>query len=299
MKKLLMLYLVLACLFIFTPSTALADSSADFLFEGYEEFYEPDIANGPWVYHSENLTIFIKMSYENRQLCYIADIFIRNNERAFTGWAHMDPPGRSVELPHVIARRYNAVFGLVGDYIPHRGNDKGVNIRDGEVYFDDDEADTLAVLPSGEMQVYEKGMVTADDLLALGVKDTIAFGPIIVKDGEMTKAVTTHHLKPGNVRTGIGKVEDGHYIAIVTRSRYTFTQYAQLFMDYGCAWAFNLDGGHSAAMVIMGEQVNGHSLETLYAEVTVRQRPLSDVLLLGTSSLVPGPDENAHYGGSR
>ena len=109
----------------------------------------------------------------------------------------------------------------------------------------------------------------------------MAFGPIILQDGELTKAVTTHRLKPGNVRTGIGKVEDGHYIAIVSRSKYTFTEYAELFKSYGCQWAFNLDGGHSAAMIIMGEQVNGHSLETIYADVTVRQRPLPDVLLLG------------------
>ncbi len=299
MKKNILLLLAVFIFFTCFPLTTLADSDADFLFENYEEFYEPDIANGPWVYHSENLTICIKMSYENRQLCYIADIYVRNNEKAFTGWANMKPPGRATELPHIIARRYNAVFGLVGDYICHSGNDKGVNIRDGKVYYDDDEADVLAVMPNGEMEVYAKGTITADELIALGVEDTLAFGPIIVEDGEMTKAVTTHHLKPGNVRTGIGKIEDGHYIAIVTRSRYTFTQYAQLFMSYGCQWAFNLDGGHSAAMIIMGEQVNGHSLETLYAEVTVRQRPLSDVLLLGRSNLVPEPEDEANYHGSR
>ena len=299
MKKLLTFCLALACLFLFAPSGALADSSADFLFEDYEEFYEPDIDSGPWVYHSGNMTVCIKMSCENGQLSYIADIYLRNNERAYTGWAYMDPPGLPTELPHVIARRYGAVFGLVGDYIPHKTNAKGVNIRDGIVYFDEDDADTLAVFPSGEMEVYEKGTVTADELLALGVRDTLAFGPIIVKDGQMTGAVTTHPLKPGNVRTGIGKVSHGHYVAIVTRSRYTFTQYAQLFMDYGCDWAFNLDGGHSAAMVIMGEQVNGHSLETIYGEVTVRQRPLTDVLLIGTSPLVPGPEDPSYYGGSR
>ncbi|MBT3320548.1 MAG: phosphodiester glycosidase family protein [Clostridia bacterium] len=301
MKKFFLLAAVLLCCAAFVPTAASADDSADFLFEDYEEFFEPDIDGGPWVYHSANLTICIKMSYEDNRLCYIADIYIRNNEAAYTGWAHMNPPGRVTELPHVIARRYDAVFGLVGDYIPHRTNDKGVNIRDGIVYFDEDDADVLAVMPSGEMEVYEKGTVSADDLLALGVRDTLAFGPIIVKDGEMTEAVYKHHLKPGNVRTGIGKVEDGHYVAIVTRSRYTFPQYAQLFMRYGCEWVFNLDGGHSAAMFIMGEQVNGHSYGKLYAESTVymRQRPLSDVLLIGTSELVPGEDEKALYSGSR
>lgn len=298
MKKTLLLITAMLTLFAL-PTASLAEDDADFLFENFEEFFEPDINNGPWVYLSSNLTVCIRKSTEEKKLCYVADIYIRNNEKAYTGWAYMTPPGLPTELPHVIARRYDAVFGLVGDYLCHRNNKKGVNIRDGKVYFDDDEADVLAVLPSGEMAVYAKGSVTADDLVALGVEDTLAFGPIILQDGELTKAVTTHRLKPGNVRTGIGKVEAGHYIAIVSRSKYTFTQYAKLFQSYGCNWAFNLDGGHSAAMLVMGEQVNGHSLETIYADVTVRQRPLPDVLLLGKSELVPEVDDPAHYHGSR
>jgi len=301
MKKILLITVALLTLFAL-PLPALAEDDvdeADFLFEDYEEFFEPDITNGPWVYLSENLTVCIRKSTEGKRLCYVADIFIRNNETAYTGWAHMDPPGLPTELPHVIARRYDAVFGLVGDYLCHRNNKKGVNIRDGEVYFDKDDADVLAVFPSGEMEVYTKGTTSADELISQGVRDTLAFGPIILMDGELTKAVTTHPLKPGNVRTGIGKVEDGHYVAIVTRSKYTFTQYAELFKSYGCTWAFNLDGGHSASMLIMGEQVNGHSYGTIYADFSCRQRPLPDVLLLGRSELVPDVDDPAYYHGSR
>lgn len=298
MKK--MLLLVVALLVIFTlPTASLAEDDADFLFEDYEEFVEPDIDDGPWVYHSENLTVCIRKSTEGKKLCYIADIFIRNNEKAFTGWAYMDPPGLPEELPHVIARRYDAVFGLVGDYLCHRKNDKGANIRDGKVYFDDDDADVLAILPNGDMDIYPKGTITADELIALGVEDTLAFGPIILQDGELTKAVTTHRLKPGNVRTGIGKVEDGHYIAIVTRHKYTFPQYAELFKSYGCQWAYNLDGGQSSAMIIMGEQVNAHTLENIYGDVICRQRPLPDVFLLGRSELVPDVDDPEYYKGSR
>ena len=123
------------------PTASLAEDDADFLFEDYEEFFEPDIDNGPWVYLSNNLTVCIRRSTEDKKLCYVADIYIRNNEKAYTGWSHMDPPGLPEELPHIIARRYDAVFGLVGDYLCHRNNKKGVNIRDGKVYFDDDEAD--------------------------------------------------------------------------------------------------------------------------------------------------------------
>lgn len=296
-------FLFLAVLFIFEllfPAAVFAESSADFLFEDSEEFYEPDIKNGPWIYRSDNLTVYIKKTYEYSELCYIADIYVRNNEKAYTGWAKMKPYTRSTELPHIIARRYSAVFGITGDYISHSRNSKGVMIRDGITYHDKKKADTLAIMPSGELEVYEKGTITADELLSKGVYDSLAFGPIIVLDGEITKAASTHHLRPKNRRAGMGKVEDGHYIAIVSHGRFTFKEYAQVFINYGCEWAFNLDGGHSAAMIIMGEQINAHNADyILGGDTAIRQRPIPDVLLFGKSPLVPDENKKAVYKGSR
>ncbi len=300
MKKRILLFAV----FVLLQTTALpyawAHSSADFLFENSEQFYEPNISSGPWVYHSKNLTVCIKKTYEYKQLCYIADIFLRNNEKAYTGWAKKKPYTRTVELPHKIARRYGAVFAITGDYISHSKNKKGVMIRDGITYYNKKDADTLAVFPNGEMQVYTKGSVTAKELISQGVADSLGFGPIIVKDGKTTKAAATHPLKPKNIRAGIGRVEAGHYIAIVSRGKFTFKEYAQVFLNYGCEWAYNLDGGHSAAMIIMGEQINVHWAENILgADSSVRQRPVPDVLLIGNSALVPDVNKKATYKGSR
>lgn len=274
------------------------EHSADFLFRDYEEFYEPDIKQGPWVYHTDNLTICIKTSYIDNKLSYIADIYLRDNLKAYTGWGNMIPPGREREMPYIITRRYNAIFGLTGDFVSNAGNNKGVSIRDGKVYYNRDDIDVLAVMPTGELQVFLKGTIFADDLVALGVKDTFSFGPILVKDGKMTEAVTKHYLKPKNIRTGLGKIDDGHYIAILGQSKYTFTEYAELFISYGCEWAYNLDGGHSASMVIMGEQVNEHTPEDFDKLGTIAQRRISDVFLLGISDLVPDIDETPSYPGS-
>lgn len=300
MRKLILILVVFCVFQLLFSAAAFADSSADFLFEDSEEFYEPDISNGPWVYHSNTLTVCIKRTYEYNRLCYVADIYLRNNEKAYTGWAKMKPKTRETELPHIIARRYDAVFAITGDYISHSKNMKGAMIRDGIIYYDRKDADTLAILTSGEMEVYAKGTITAKELLSKGVNDSLAFGPIIVKDGEITKAALTHPLKPLNRRAGIGKVEDGHYIAIVSRDKLTFKEYANVFIKYGCEWAYNLDGGHSAAMIIMGEQVNTHNAENILGgDAAIRQRPVPDLLLFGKSLLVPDEKEKAVYKGSR
>ena len=272
-----------------------------FLFEQPEEFYEPDITNGPWVYTSENLTIYIRQTTKYGQVHYVADLYLRNNEKAYSGFAYQASPMDKVsELPHIIARRYDAVFALTGDYLCHHANPKGVMIRDGKVYYDKKDADVLTVLPSGEMEVYEKGTITADELTEKGVADSLSFGPIFLLNGEATSECTTHFLKPANVRTAIGKISNGHYIAVVSIGKFTFTQLAQLFKDYGCEWGYNLDGGHSASMVIMGEQVNPHSMQALWTGATpVRQRPLPDLLLFGKSNLVPEVKAAVRYIGSR
>jgi len=287
MQRLMLAAAIILALQFVMPVSALADSCADFLFEDTEEFCEPDTEDGPWVYQSENLTVCIRKTREYCRLCYVADIYIRGNEKAYTGWANREPLS-GCELPCEIARRYSAVFGLMGDFLSYRGNRKGVMIRDGNVYYDKADADVLAVLPSGEMEVYEKGTVTADQLLSQGVADSFAFGPILVPDGEMTNAVSTHFLKGHNERTGIGKIEDGHYVAIVSQSNLTFTEFSQAFLNYGCKWVYNMDGGLSTSMIIMGEQVNDHN-----------QRAVSDILLIGTSGLFPGAGENAACGESR
>lgn len=300
MKKLILFLVVYIAFLPLFPASATAESSADFLFEDTEEFYEPDISNGPWVYHSKDLTVCVKKTHEYNKVCFVADIYLRNNEKAYTGWAKMKPKTRQTELPHIIARRYGAVFAITGDYVSHGKNQKGVMIRDGNVYYDKKNADTLAVLPSGEMEVYAKGATTAKELLLKGVDDSLAFGPIIVKDGKITKSALTHPLKPPNRRAGIGKVENGHYIAIVSSDKFTFKEYAQIFIAHGCEWAYNLDGGHSAAMIIMGEQVNFHNAESILGKDTItRQRPIPDLLLFGKSFLVPDVKEKAVYKGSR
>jgi exopolysaccharide biosynthesis protein len=156
-------------------------------------------------------------------------------------------------------------------------------IRQGKVYYDKKQAPTLAVMPDGDLKAYEPGEISAKELLAMGVQNSFAFGPILVKDGKIHKSVYTHRLKPGNWRAAIGQVEKGHYICIVSISGFTLAETAKLFLDNHCTVAYNLDGGHSASIVFMGEQLyrGGRGKDNQ------PQRPLCDMVFIGTSNAVP------------
>ena len=99
-----------------------------------------------------------------------------------------------------------------------------------------------------------------------------------------------HRVFKENPRCGVGMVEPGHFVVIVSDGRdtrrafgYTLEEFAQVFADQGVQIAYNLDGGSSAAMVFMGEHVNWHSGGT--------QRTWADALIWGYSRLVPSTSD--------
>lgn len=256
----------------------------------------PDAAKGPWIYRDPGLSVEVLRTRggpENRQY-YVAEVYTRSN-RFFGGFAYQTDKGYKTELPYRIARRYDAVLGLTADYYNHKSNRKGVIIRNGVVYHDKEKAPTLAVLPSGGLAVYEPGEITAQALLDMGVRDTFSFGPILVKDGAIHPSVKKHPLANYNYRAAVGQVEPGHYFVIVTLGSFKLTQLSQLFVDYGCTLAYNLDGGHSTCMIFLGEQLNRQYEDTKIKGQ--RQRTLPDLMMIGMQPAVPAVEDKVYCNG--
>lgn len=242
-----------------------------------------DADKGPWIYRDETLSIkvTIPQSGPYKKQYYLAEIYSRG-PLPFKGFAKKNPKATSVELPYKIAREYNAVLAITGEYIAARYNPKGVILCNGQVYHDKDKATTMAFLPSGEMKVFEPGKINAEKLLGLGVVDSFSFGPILASGGKCHPGITKHKLGTGRaLRAAIGQVEPGHNIIIVTKNGITLTDLAKLFLQYKCKTAYNMDGGHSAALIFMGEQLNKNDNNE------TQQRGLPDMLMIGTCSAVP------------
>jgi exopolysaccharide biosynthesis protein len=108
-----------------------------------------------------------------------------------------------------------------------------------------------------------------------------------------------HRVRRANPRVGIGYLSPGHYIAIVVDGRqkdYSIGmpvwEFADLFAAYGCPIAYNLDGGLSAAMIFMGEQINTHSGQRTGGTNNLSyQRAVPDGLMFGYSLQVPTLDD--------
>ena len=88
----------------------------------------------------------------------------------------------------------------------------------------------------------------------------VAFGPVLVANGEMTpQAKWTSGINP---RTVIGQRSDGAVLMLVIDGRQlvslgaTYTDLAEIMLDYGAVNACNLDGGSSSLMYYNGQYIN-------------------------------------------
>lgn len=259
-----------------------------------EYIYDTDNVKGPWMYVSNQGAVVIIMDETQKRMPLRADLFSASGSLP-KGYVTMPEATGDViimptELPDEIGRIHRCVFSITGDYIGFTRNRKGVMMRQGIVYYDRNETTTMAIHPNGTLLTfYKEDMVTAEALKDQGVEDSFSFGPILVKDGKfMTRDVV--HNKVATMRVGLGYACPYHFIAVVTcrdsNMFTTFTELANIFLDYHCKEAYNLDGGHSTTMTFMGKQL------TMFTLINVPHsniRGLSDVMGFLTSEQVQPP----------
>ena len=256
-----------------------------FLPEGEKPYIHIDEEGGAWRFADQTLRILIDKKHSEALGSNVltAEIFLKEGAPGFH-MVHHDPENRTVnrdafkEKPAVIARNNKLVFTMNGDYYLYRvymvktkpSYPIGVIIRSGDVLFDKPPKptrtaypplDNLALFPNGDMKVYKANELTAKEFLAMGASDVLAFGPYLIRDGQINAFSETY----GNTdqpRAGIGMVAPGHYVAVVVEGRIrgskgtTVSALCQYLAEMGCQTAYNLDGGDTSAMVFLGTQLN-------------------------------------------
>ena len=283
-----------------TPEPA-ADPDDAYFLSGEGEEYELDFKKGHWWYKNSVLSIDVreihtKMEQDHPLIYYVADIRMRDYSSYRSGV-------RPFTQPWIYSRQEKAVLAITGDNLIEAEKElKGCLLRKGVFYWNAKQADTLVIENDMSLSVIPKGKGSERVLMDRGIRDTYGFGPILVENGEVSDATIRNRVDHPNPRCGIGMIEPGHWIAIATEGRQTDFSYsislgyfAQLFVDYGCTVAYNMDGGSSVGIVFMGEALNRH----FKRGTTDTQRPWTDALMFGYSENVPSPKEPTKHDGFR
>ncbi len=270
------------------PTPTVVPVDPYFLPEG-EEVIE-DEKNGYWLYRSPVLFVEINRIREKAgpKTYFVADIRFKEGQTERAGFGSPKKPGKSYGALYKIAKQYQAVIAVNGDYITKvTGDKKGIIIRDGKEFLNKKKMDTLAFYPDGTMRVFRPGETTAKKLIEDGVKNTFSFGPTLINNGVIEPKLNKCRLQRRNPRTAVGMIEPYHYIFVVVDGRQrrysvgmTMQQLAELFAKYNCQVAYNLDGGRSATMSFMGKNINR------YNGSLTGQRKVPDALMFGFTDLL-------------
>lgn len=283
-----------------------------FLPDGQEEFVYKDEKTGLWLYASQTLRIEINRrtgtnSKKEPLRWYEAEVFTRDPSELFHLFPYDEAKYKNrfaLELADKIARKHQLVFAINSDYFIYRvGRQAEVNytypigpiIRNGEIFYDVPKKanstvypplDVMALYPDGSVQVFLNAEKTAEEILASGATDTLAFGPILVENGEVAPRSKEFGNTP-NPRTGFGMVEPGYYICLMVESRISESKgescvwMGEKMAELGCSVAINLDGGATSTMIFMGEQINKSGN---YGDITNRKQ--NELLGIGHSDAV-------------
>lgn len=291
-------------------------NEAGFLDSG--EFVYENPTDGLWRYCSETLRIEIIRKSEQkpaRLIWYEAEVWSRKETFGFVTWQ----PGdhfKHGNYPNKVCSKNGAVLAINGDFASNRyryRNDKknrnsvGILLRDGEICCtytrkagntSFPNLDTLALYPDGNMEVHDSDELSAEEYLERGATDVLAFGPWLIRDGEvneyMDKKVPfiVNNTEP---RTVIGMYEPGHYLLFVAEGRHrkstgiTLKYMTEKLQELGLPMAFNLDGGGTSCIVFMGKQLNMiGDYNDPDGNKKRKGRAEPEFLAIGTSALVEG-----------
>ncbi len=243
---------------------------------------EPEI--GEDYYRDRNISVFLVKTRQWNTDIYVAEVQIRSPEYLKTALAE-DTYGRNIkERTSEIAERVGAILAINGDYYGFR--DSGYVIRNGTLYRDkklSSSREDLVIDGDGNMYCVREGAVTARALWNQGARQVLSFGPVLYSDSAVQVTAGDEIGKwKSNPRAAIGMIEPLHYVFVVSDGRtersagLSLVQLAQFMGDWGCTFAYNLDGGGSATMVFQGKVINKPTDGSSFGE-----RRVSDVVYIG------------------
>lgn len=245
-----------------------------FLPEGTQEWVHTDEKDGLWLYYSDSLSVEIRRYTDkaNRLVWFETEVHTSEKAPLTSYLSPSKTPGRRYMNPLDIAWDNHVVLGITDDFFGNRWLSKqtvGVIIRNGEIIRDDTfpahtarfpNLEVLAVFKDGSMKTFLSDEHTAEEYLRMGVTDTFAFGPILVRDGKLgTHMDEDNYYRFREPRCAIGMLEPHRYIILTVTGRTDDSKgvylpwLAEKMQEKGAMEAINLDGGGTIALMFMGE----------------------------------------------
>lgn len=190
---------------------------------------------------------------------------INDPSRVMVGVSGKYGSGQSGKRVNEIAESYNAVLAINGGGFEDAngmgtgGTPIGAVISEGKLLYDSRSTTYPLIGFDNENKLFV-GNITGKQAIDMGIRDALAFGPILIVNGVPSQINGTGGgLNP---RTAIGQRADGAVLMLAIEGRQANSLGASqadlqnIFLEYGAVNAANLDGGSSTLMYYKGEYIN-------------------------------------------
>ena len=235
---------------------------------------------------SEN-NVTVKTVAENGVTYHVADIYVRHVTSLRTAMASDTFTTGVAASVLEMSRENNAILAVSGDYFGIR--ERGIVIRNGEVYRKTKAHEICVLYYDGTMETYSYGSFDIEKAIAGGAWQAWDFGPALLDFEGCAITEFKTGIAGKNPRVAIGYYEPGHYVLVAVDGRQkhsdgmSLVELAALFESLGCKRAYNLDGGHSAVMTYEGE---------IYSSPSKKGgRDISDIIYLAPASPLDKKEE--------
>ena len=239
------------------------------------------------VYSDENICIAMTQYREYDTDIYVAEVWLSSAQYLKTAFADNSYGKNVTAKTSEIASQSDAILAVNGDYYGAR--ESGYVIRNCVVYRDygSSSTDILCIYADGSFAITNSAEASAQELVDAGVWQAFSFGPGLVENGAITVEQNTEVGKAmaSNPRTAIGQISELHYVFVVSDGRtdesegLSLYELATFLQSLGVKTAYNLDGGGSSTMVLLGQVINNPTT----GGSRTKERSVSDIVYIGTT----------------
>lgn len=216
-----------------------------------------------YAYLDETILVLVWQEHHVPATLTFAEVFIAHPTQLVRKLADDTYGSRRLIVPTEFARETNAVLLTDGDFYQLRGG-YGINVWQGEIQQAQGEiADSCFFDRKGNMLFAYAGELSTGEAVEQFVAENdiwtgFSFGPVMVDEG--VNVCPTYYAVGDYwgelARCAFAQLGELHYMIATADYFFSVTDLADLLIERGAQAAYNLDGGQSSAIILMGEQRN-------------------------------------------
>lgn len=197
-----------------------------------------------------------------------------------------------------IAKNNNAVIAMNGDLFVEVPEKKRFEVRMSQVItqkFKRNKTskvkDTLIIDDKGDFHLFIQSQGLAEYTEEHGdeIVNAFTFGPALVVDGEINSKEREYEFNPKGhePRSAIGQTGPLSYVMVIVEGKgsergVSHAELAEIMKELGCIQAFNLDGGNTAEMIMIGPDPD-NPLVHIKGNTVAGLRSQSDIIFFATA----------------